>query len=81
MCSVARYAYNKAMMTKKDFEAIAHTLDANHAPLTLVQDFADMLKEDNPRFDRDTFIRAATHNIKKDLVLDLAILDGARQNR
>jgi len=55
------------MMTKKNFEAIAHVLDANHAPLSLVQDFADMLEEENPRFDRTLFIAASTVTL-----LDLA---------
>lgn len=47
-------------MTKKDFIAIAKVLDANVAPLELVQDFADMLVETNERFDRTLFIRAST---------------------
>jgi hypothetical protein len=50
-------------MTKKHFEAIAHTLNANHAPMELVLDMADTLSEHNARFDRDVFIKASTHNI------------------
>ena len=47
-------------MTKKDYEAIAEILDANVADLGIVFDFADMLEEDNPRFDRKRFIDAST---------------------
>lgn len=47
-------------MSKKDFEAIAHILNVNMAPLELVQDFADQFAEDNPRFNRALFIRVAT---------------------
>lgn len=50
-------------MTKKDFIAIALVLDANQAPLALVQDFADMLEEQNERFNRSQFIRASTENL------------------
>jgi hypothetical protein len=49
------------MMTRKDFEAIAHILDANIAEEGLVLDFADMLAEQNPRFDRARFIEASTN--------------------
>ena len=48
------------MMTKQHFEAIAHTLDANVADMCLVLDFADMLEEQNDRFDRPRFVEAAT---------------------
>ena len=61
-------------MTKKHFEAIAHTLDANHAPLSLVLDFADMCEEENPRFDRGAFVVAATKNLRANLETDLRIL-------
>jgi hypothetical protein len=47
-------------MSKKDFEAIAHVLNANVANLAIVLDFADMLEESNPRFDRARFIDAST---------------------
>lgn len=53
-------------MTRKHFIAIAATLDANRAPLALVQDFADMLEEQNERFDRPRFIEAATINIRRE---------------
>lgn len=52
-------------MTKKDYEAIAKCLDANHAPLSLVLDFADMLAEDNERFNRRVFVAASTNNLAK----------------
>lgn len=52
------------MMTKKDFEAIAHTLNANVTPLTLVSDFADMCEESNPNFNRQRFIVASTLNLR-----------------
>jgi hypothetical protein len=53
-------------MTRQDYEAIAKVLDANHADLALVGDFADMLEENNARFDRGLFFKAATGNVEKD---------------
>lgn len=50
-------------MTRKHFEAIAHTLNANAAPLALVEDMADTLAETNPRFDRARFIEASTKRL------------------
>lgn len=47
-------------LSRKHFEAIAHTLDANRADLALVEDFADMCAEFNPLFDRKRFVTAAT---------------------
>lgn len=47
-------------MTRKDFETIAHVLNANVATLELVQDFADALAETNVNFDRTRFIEAST---------------------
>lgn len=47
-------------MTKKDYIAIAAVLNANLANDALVADMADMLEEDNPRFDRERFMRAST---------------------
>jgi len=52
-------------VTRKDSEVIARTLNANTAPLDLVLDFADMLEEGNPRFDRVHFVQAATGNLEK----------------
>lgn len=62
-------------MTRKHFEAIAHTLNMNHADLNIVQDMADMLEEQNERFDRPRFIAAATKNLREDLNSTLRILD------
>ncbi len=53
--------YTYPMMTKKDFEAIANILDANMADEGIVLDFADMLADQNPRFDRAQFIMASTN--------------------
>lgn len=50
-------------MTKKHFEAIAHTLNANFAPMALVLDFADMCEEMSDRFDRQMFVLASTRNL------------------
>ena len=47
-------------MTKKHFIAIAATLNANRAPLALVEDMADTLAETNDLFDRERFIQAST---------------------
>lgn len=49
------------MMTRKDFEAIAAVLDANMASEGTVLDMADMLAEQNERFDRARFIAASTN--------------------
>lgn len=62
------------MMTRKDFESIAHCLNANHAPLALVFDFADMLEEDNPRFDRARFVKASTLNTAGDTASAMRML-------
>jgi hypothetical protein len=51
-------------MSKRDFIAIAHVLNANMAPLELVSDFADMLEEDNDLFDRQKFVVASTLNLR-----------------
>lgn len=61
-------------MTKRDFEAIAHTLNANVAPLALVSDFADMCEETNPRFDRQRFIIASTANLRAQQESDARLL-------
>lgn len=50
-------------MTKKHFEAIAHTLNANFASMALVLDFADMCEEMSDRFDRQMFVLASTRNL------------------
>lgn len=52
-------------MTRKHFEAIAHTLNANLAPLELVLDMADTLAEYNSLFDRERFVKASTLELSK----------------
>ncbi len=52
-------------MTKKDYIAIAAILNRVTKPPVLVyiiQDMADYMKQDNPRFDEDKFI-AACYNV------------------
>jgi hypothetical protein len=66
-------------MTRKDFEAIAHVLDANHAPLALVMDFSDMLEESNPRFDRPRFVAAATKELSEDLARTERMLERVKR--
>lgn len=61
-------------MTRKHFEAIAATLNANVAPLNLVLDFADMLEEENDRFDRGRFVVAATLELSERLNYDRKVL-------
>lgn len=51
-------------MSKRDFIAIAHILNANIAPLSLVSDFADMCEETNECFDRQKFVIASTQNLR-----------------
>lgn len=62
-------------MTKKDFIAIAVILDANRAPLAIVSDFADMLEEQNPRFNRQLFVEASTENMRLDMDSQKRALD------
>lgn len=64
-------------MTKKDFIAIANTLNANHADFALVSDFADMCAKSNPLFDRARFITAASSNIREDALRVARMLDRA----
>ena len=64
-------------MTKKDYIKIAECLDANHAPLALVMDFADMLAEDNERFDKQRFVAASTNTLAKIIDHDNYLLNVA----
>lgn len=64
-------------MTKKHFEAIAHCLDANLAPLALVQDMADTLAEENPRFDRARFVAASTIRLRDQMQHEAYLIDVA----
>lgn len=64
-------------MTRKDFEAIAEVLNANHASFAIVSDMADMLEETNPRFDRGLFFKAATSEIREDAARLVRMLDRA----
>ncbi len=57
------------------FVKVAECLSANHAPLTMVQDFADMFAEVNPRFNRPLFIQASTREIRKDAEQERRALD------
>ena len=63
------------MMTRKDFVLIAETLNANHASPELVLDFADMLEETNPRFDRARFVQHSTTNVVRILDSQVKMLD------
>lgn len=64
-------------MTRKDFEAIAHVLDANVADIGLVFDFANMLAETNERFNRELFIKASTIQLRGSLASTGRMLDRA----
>lgn len=61
-------------VSRADFIDIAAVLDANRAPLELVQDFADMLENKNERFNRAAFIAASTENVRQDAVSQVRIL-------
>lgn len=63
------------MMTRKNYEELAHILDANVAPLGIVFDTADYLGEDNPRFDRARFVLAATKNLRDSQVRTLRMIE------
>lgn len=69
------------MMTRQDFTAIAVCLDANHADLSMVLDFADMLGEQNERFNRALFVQAATGNLQTLVTYDAKRLARARQGK
>ena len=47
-------------MTRNHFVAIARILAKHDADLRMVRDFAGMCAEHNPRFDRETFIKACS---------------------
>ena len=53
------------MMTRKDYEAVAEIIKTHNLQLSeitlesIVNDFCEMLKEDNPRFDSGRFRVAA----------------------
>lgn len=55
------------MLTRKDYRRLAQLLYNNlfmgtyPHPGVLVLEFADWLKQDNPRFDREKFIDACLH--------------------
>lgn len=66
------------MFTKRYYVKVAHTLNANHASLAIVLDFADMFEEDDERFDRAAFVQAATGNLRDDLTRELYMLSHAR---
>jgi hypothetical protein len=68
-------------MRKQDYIAIAKVLDANRAPVALVQDMADTFEEGNPRFNRALFVQASTNNLMVDMAHDKRLLDSARQGR
>lgn len=47
-------------MTRKHFEVVADILKRNNASETLVQEFAQYLQDQNPRFNYPRFVKAAT---------------------
>ena len=47
-------------MTRKDYEAIANILNSHNANDQMIEDFARMLRNDNPRFDDSQFWDACT---------------------
>ena len=47
-------------MTRKDYEAIAHILNSHDASDQMIEDFARMLRNDNPRFDDSRFWDSCT---------------------
>lgn len=53
-----RRRVNLGAVTKKDFMAMSKILCRNGASGGLVGDLADYFKSENPRFDRERFIRA-----------------------
>jgi hypothetical protein len=63
------------MMTRKDFEAIAHILDANVADIGIVLDFTDLLEETNP----PCAFHRRQHHQTAGLVVTRSPHDGERQ--
>ena len=45
-------------MTRKDYIKIAKLLNATQAPYQVIDAFRHLLKEDNPRFNKDKFLNA-----------------------
>lgn len=45
-------------MTRKDYIKIAAIIKARGADVDLANDFADLLEDDNERFDRERFLTA-----------------------
>lgn len=67
-------------MTRKHFEAIAKVLNANMASHELVEDFADMLEQENPRFDRDRFVDASS-KLREEYMEQVAKWSAERKER
>lgn len=53
-----RRAVNLGAVTKKDFMALSKIMCHNGASESLIRGVADYFKEQNPRFDRERFVRA-----------------------
>lgn len=64
-------------MTKKDFIAIAEVLNANLSPLATVLDMCDVFAADNPRFNKQVFVAAATKNLAARMEHEKYMLDVA----
>ena len=45
-------------MTRQDYIKIAKLLNATQAPYKVIDAFRHLLKEDNPRFNKDKFLNA-----------------------
>ena len=58
MAKKRRRATDLGAVTKKDFQTFAKILCRREASSGLVGDLADYFKGQNPRFDRDRFVRA-----------------------
>lgn len=69
------------MMTRKDYQKIVEILDANVVEVGVVLDFADMLEEDNPRFDRARFIDASTIKLRDSWSRGPGMLENAKRPR
>ena len=50
------------MFTKQHYIAIAKLLLTIPSKVGIVKRFADMLEEDNPKFDRERFCKACTYD-------------------
>jgi hypothetical protein len=66
-------------MSRKDYTAIAEILSRWIVPTGLIGELAEFLAADNPRFDRERFVRACLANEKDELAVESAVVCWGRE--